>query len=124
MRSALPIVWGLVCAVGACGDDDSSNVDAMLTVDSVAADGASLDGPSSTTTTCGSLSCDRATEVCVSCECGGPTSFACEPIPAGCSADRTCDCLAPTLCAPTAANPYAMCFDLGDNQIDCDRGLD
>ena len=75
-------------------------------------------------TSCGPESCDRANQICVSCECGGPTSFSCEPIPAGCQAERTCSCLAATLCAPTATNPYAMCFDLSDNQIDCDRGLD
>lgn len=113
MRTLIATVGLSLLSVLACGGDDAADIDS-----------APPDAPSSAMTGCGDLSCDRATSVCVSCECGGPTSFTCEPIPEGCESDRTCDCLAATLCAPTEANPIAMCSEQADNAIDCDRGLD
>jgi hypothetical protein len=113
MRSVIAVLWISLASVAGCGADEPGALDA-----------AGADAPPSSATTCGNLSCDRATSVCVACECGGPTSFTCEPIPEGCDSSRTCSCLAPTLCAPTATNPFAMCRDTADNTIDCDRGLD
>ena len=113
MRALFALLGLSLFAVLGCGGDDE-----------VVLDAAGPDAPSSAMTGCGELSCDSATSVCVSCECGGPTSFSCEPIPEGCESDRECDCLADTLCAPTETNPIAICSDQADNVIDCDRGLD
>ena len=70
----------------------------------------------STPTPCGpTLSCDTATEACVAREHGGPGLFyACEPVPAGCEADRSCRCVG-ALCQP----PSTTCTDDGPNAITC-----
>ncbi len=70
-----------------------------------------------TRTPCGlTLSCDTATEVCVAREQGGPGVFySCEPVPTGCESDRTCRCVAATLCQP----PSTTCTDTGLNTITC-----
>jgi hypothetical protein len=61
-----------------------------------------------TETSCIQLGC-RTGEMCVIREPVGPTSIqTCEPIPAGCAADRTCGCTAASLCLP----PFDECADL------------
>jgi hypothetical protein len=42
------------------------------------------------------------------------------PVPAGCEADRTCACIADSLCG----EPTWSCTDIGDNALFCDKGLD
>lgn len=65
----------------------------------------------------GGLSCDSASEICVSRYVGGPGPvYSCEPIPAGCESERTCGCMAPTLCQA----PVEVCQDVGPNAIFCD----
>ena len=72
---------------------------------------------SSTPTPCGpTLTCDTPTEVCVAREQGGPGVFySCEPVPAGCEADRSCRCVGAALCQP----PSSTCMDDGSNAITC-----
>jgi hypothetical protein len=74
-------------------------------------------------TPCGAMSCDQAVEICVACNCGGPTDHRCIPVPAGCEEDRSCGCVGDGICsfAPVAA----ICMDLSeDNTILCETGLD
>ena len=72
---------------------------------------------SSTSTPCGStLSCDTASQVCVAREPVGPAVIhACEPVPAGCEADRSCRCAGASLCQGT----FSTCVDAGPNSITC-----
>ena len=69
-------------------------------------------------TPCGpDLSCDSASEICVSHGPVGPAVlYACEPVPAGCESNRSCECAGATLCQP----PFATCRDGGPNAIFCD----
>ena len=71
----------------------------------------------STPTPCGpTLTCDRATEVCVAREQGGPgVIHSCEPVPTGCESDRSCRCVGASLCQP----PSSTCEDIGPNSITC-----
>ena len=72
-------------------------------------------------TACGfNLECDAASQVCVECNCGGPTSYECKPVPQTCAADRTCECLAADLCPGSTA----QCLAASDNTILCETGLD
>jgi hypothetical protein len=69
-------------------------------------------------TACGpSLSCDAATEICVARQPVGPSvQWSCQPVPAGCEAQRTCACAGSTLCTGT----FGTCVDVpGPNEIDC-----
>jgi hypothetical protein len=68
-------------------------------------------------TPCGpSLTCDGASEICVSRESVGPAIvYECRPVPAGCEFDRTCACAGASLCQP----PFDVCSDAGSNAIDC-----
>ncbi len=75
------------------------------------------------TTPCGTDSCDRDTEVCVACNCGGPTSFQCVALPTGCEDDRSCGCVGDDICA--FASVPASCEDQPeDNTVLCESGLD
>ena len=77
------LVVVLAVFVVACGGDDGVP---------------GVDAP--TTTGCGTgPPCDFATEICVVSTPVGPgETYGCEPLPAGCSGDRTCGCAGPTLC--------------------------
>jgi hypothetical protein len=72
--------------VAACGGDDGSP---------------GVDAPS--TTGCGTgPPCDFATEICVVSTPVGPgEAYDCVAVPAGCTGDRTCDCVGDTLCTGT-----------------------
>ncbi|MFN0246435.1 MAG: hypothetical protein ACKV2T_05980 [Kofleriaceae bacterium] len=69
---------------------------------------------------CGSSSsCNVDTEVCVGNGPIGPSvQHACQPVPSGCENDRTCDCLAASLCPPNTA----ACSNVATNEIFCDNG--
>ncbi len=71
-------------------------------------------------TPCGVRPCDSATEICVERAEGGPSIRDCEPVPAGCEADRTCACVGETLCTVGLAE----CTDVDANVVFCDSGLD
>ncbi len=65
------------------------------------------------------LQCDRATEVCVVVGPIGPAEISsCEPVPAGCEADRTCACMEAVACPQYTV----QCVDRADNTIYCDNG--
>jgi hypothetical protein len=68
-------------------------------------------------TPCGPvLTCDGASEVCVSREPVGPAIvYDCRPVPVGCELDRTCACAGASFCQP----PFDVCNDTGVNAIDC-----
>jgi hypothetical protein len=70
--------------------DASDSVDASRTKDAARTD-------ANPTFPCGGiLICDRETQICKEGEggpAGNPPSFQCDPIPAACSADVTCDCM-------------------------------
>ena len=70
---------------------------------------------SGTPTPCGpELTCDSASQICVRREHGGPGVFyVCEPVPAGCEADRSCRCAGASLCQGLP------CQDEGPNAIAC-----
>ena len=70
---------------------------------------------SGTPTPCGpELTCDSARQICVRREQGGPGVFySCEPVPAGCEADRSCRCAGASLCQALT------CQDEGPNAIAC-----
>jgi hypothetical protein len=70
-------------------------------------------------TSCGpSLACAAATEICVESGPVGPGStFACKPVPAGCTANRTCACVGGTLCT----GAFDTCHDVNTpNTIYCE----
>lgn len=72
----------------------------------------------------GETACDDTTcapsEVCVACNCGGPTTFECQPAPSECTDNRTCGCLEEHLCPDISTS----CVDQSRNQILCDSELD
>ena len=71
------------------------------------------------TTACGpDATCDPATQICVVRGPIGPGySYTCEAIPAGCQADRTCDCTASTYCV----DAFDTCTeDVAGNTITCE----
>jgi|SRR6185295_1701752 len=122
----------LCLALGACGgDDDTAPPPGDGAADGSGNDGSSSDGApadmssadspaadaATGSTPCGDgLECDRQTEVCVR-HAGGPGfSYACEAVPEGCETDRTCACVAATLCS----GAYEECIDQGDNSVSCD----
>ncbi len=67
---------------------------------------------------CGpTLTCDGATEMCVSRQPIGPAVvYECVPVPSGCELDRTCACAGATLCE----SPFDACTDTGTAAIDCE----
>jgi hypothetical protein len=106
------------CAAGPTTADDGTTGG-----DGAAATVACVGGVCSTTFSSGlkacgpnGLGCDAATEICVSKEPVGPAIiYECKPVPAGCDNDRTCACLASTLCAPG----YDSCFDDDADVLQC-----
>lgn len=72
---------------------------------------------------CGDQYCFPLTEVCVACNCGGPTQFTCQPIPPECSNDPDCGCLGEAVCGNVTTHD-AVCYDDGPNAITCETGLD
>lgn len=117
-----------------CGDDstDPPDSDGGSTPDSTVADSITgeavimIDAWSSGTdggTQCETETCDTSTEICVACNCGGPTSFRCLPLPAGCENDRSCACLTDEICSFSRVE--AWCVDQPrDSLILCETGLD
>jgi hypothetical protein len=74
-------------------------------------------------TPCGSGTCDYDSEICVACNCGGPTSYQCVAVPAGCEGDRSCGCVGEDICS--FATVAASCMDQSDdNTVLCESGLD
>jgi hypothetical protein len=70
-------------------------------------------------TACGpSLTCASATEICVESGPVGPSStFACKPVPSGCTANRTCACVGSALCT----GAFNTCHDVNTpNVIYCE----
>lgn len=69
-------------------------------------------------TSCGpELRCNCASEVCVRHEPVGPAVvYACEPIPAGCEAERSCDCAGASLCEA----PFDTCSQRRSNVLSCE----
>jgi hypothetical protein len=110
---------------GAPTVDSASSIDASA-IDASAIDASTIDAGAidagASQTPCGDMVCDRATQLCVDCACGGPDTFTCVPIPTGCESDRTCACVAGTVCPDTP--PTIACFDTADNTVFCDTGLD
>jgi hypothetical protein len=72
---------------------------------------------------CGTETCDTDTQICVACNCGGPTSYRCLPVPAGCENDRSCACLTDDICSFVRVEVW--CVDQErDSTILCETGLD
>lgn len=66
-------------------------------------------------TPCGSeLQCDARSEICVT-TVARPYRYACEPVPAACHGDRSCDCAGEELCQQRGD----VCVDAGENVIQC-----
>lgn len=67
---------------------------------------------------CGpALTCDGATEICVSRQPVGPAVvYECVAAPSGCELERTCACAGATLCQA----PFDTCTDVGAAAIDCE----
>lgn len=114
------LVWiarlGLVLCVAlyvGCGGDDGGgggvadaagdpNADARTAVDCPPTD---------------DLQCEFTTSVCVIETPVGPAMrSSCQPVPTGCEADRSCDCVGATLCQA----PFDLCQDGADNQVTCE----
>jgi hypothetical protein len=96
------------------GSTDSGGVGAS--VDCVA--GTCQTAFSGAVTPCGpsALACKTAAEVCVAREPVGPAIvYACKAVPAACKGDRSCTCMATSLCQA----PFSECSDVGTNAIDC-----
>jgi hypothetical protein len=107
--AALVLVGGSGCA----SDDDED--------DGAADDGGSDDGPGDDgegSTSCGDppeTTCDRASEICVRRVLGAGVTYACEPLPDGCDAERTC-----ADCAEACEEPADTCADTEeDNLLAC-----
>ncbi|HTM21595.1 MAG TPA: hypothetical protein VL172_13835 [Kofleriaceae bacterium] len=71
-----------------------------------------------TATACGPTEfCDPDLEVCVIRGPVGPGySYTCEPVPAGCELDRSCDCVAATYCV----DAFDTCSETPPNTIFCE----
>jgi len=111
MRRSAIRLFVLVVFISACGDDDGASADANPN----APDALSVETLCPPTD---DLRCESATQVCVVAGPFGPTNTSsCEAIPRGCEADRSCACLAATLC-----NPTDTCTDTAGNTIYCDNG--
>ena len=82
-------------------------------------DGGSDDGGGGTP--CGNASCDTSSEICVACNCGGPTTFSCEPVPSQCANDRGCGCVAQSVCT---GDRSGTCSNSSDNAVLCETGRD
>jgi len=86
-------------ADAASSDAAAGAADAGLT-DGSSSDGIATDAPSATR--CApteGLYCDSATQICVVKGPVGPANTSsCQPVPSGCEGDRTCGCVAATLC--------------------------
>jgi len=106
------------CAGRATSADDGSVDSGGLTASVDCVDGACRTSFAGAVTACGpnAIACDTATEVCVAREPVGPAIvYECKPVPAACSADRTCGCLTSSLCT----GGFDQCSDVGPNAIDC-----
>jgi len=134
-RSAfiLPALCALSLSCGSITSPDDDDDD-VVTVDAAAgasdASASATDGapavPDATPvpdapplrTPCGKMSCNRATQICVIRSGIGPAlQPRCEPVPDGCAADRSCDCVGTVLCTDLTNE----CHDKdADNTILCD----
>jgi hypothetical protein len=66
---------------------------------------------------CGPNWCDPATEICVGRAGGVAILWSCQPVPAGCAADRSCGCVASSLCI----DAFDLCIDgPGDDTVRCE----
>jgi hypothetical protein len=110
---------GVVCTAGQlCCQVDCDGAMGCTTTDG--ADCPLLGCPPLPNTPCGTETCERATEICIEGNFGGPTRISCEAVPEGCETDRTCTCVAAMYCN----TGLAMCTNTSDNHIFCDTGLD
>lgn len=67
--------------------------------------------PDALAITCGAVTCDAATEICVVRTPVGPSqSYTCEPVPPDCAGDHSCACVHKTLCTGS----YSTCTDPSD----------
>lgn len=126
----LGLVLGLVAAIG-CGGADGGTADASMNGDAASQDGsaddARHDARSSSDAGDGNLdACDTCGvgTICVACNCGGATTYACEPVPEGCEAqaDRNCSC--PGVAAFCTGDRQGVCQNIGGNAILCETGMD
>jgi len=109
-RAIATLFFALAFILGACGGDDGPAIDAASGSDG--ASGMTLCPPTD------DLNCTASTEVCVVTGPFGPTNMSsCEAVPAGCEKDRTCSCVAASLC-----NATDTCSEPADNTIFCDNG--
>jgi hypothetical protein len=104
-----------VALLGCAGDDGRGRSSPLA---STTADAAPQHG----TVACGDDSCDVATELCMECNCGGPTRFTCVPVPDGCELDRSCACVSDELCPATESG--GGCDDVAADVIFCETGLE
>lgn len=112
--ASLPLLLVMLVACPGDDEDTSSTTDSMATTTSTEPTtgpatetngtdtGSSTQGAEGETTT-GSgpevcETCDPTTEICFASIFDGPTEYSCRPIPDGCTADVTCDCITPIEC--------------------------
>jgi hypothetical protein len=100
------------CDAGPTLADDGTTDDARTTLDSSASVDCVAGLCQTTIGPCGSR-CDPETEICVTQETMGAHSE-CKPLPPACSADRTCECVADSVCIPGLA-----CNEQGKNHVVC-----
>ncbi len=108
------------CATEPTRADDGTTRDNVLDEDAIAecVDNVCRTTFPQTPQPCGpSLRCDPADEVCVATSPVGPSiQYACQPVPAGCELDRSCGCVASTLCVA----PFDTCTDVVRNEVSCE----
>jgi hypothetical protein len=109
------VILSMIAMVTACSQSRTTTPDALAAVDARPVDSAmSADAPTPdalASIACGTAKCDVATQICVVRTPVGPSeTYTCEPIPAGCAADRSCACVSTTVCA----GAYSKCTDPGD----------
>lgn len=112
---------GMCAAPPAFADDGSmsnGNVDIVPIVDCVAGECQTSFGVPTGTISCGpqGAQCDARTEICVEqVIVGVDGTYACEPAPASCPTNRSCDCVAATLCT----GAYNECWNGGFDNVSC-----
>jgi hypothetical protein len=110
---AIRLLLLLVAVALACGDDDGGG-------DSGDGDGPTPDALAATTPCppTADLECDSATEICVVQTPIGPAeTSSCQPVPAGCDAERDCECAGAEICTGS----FDTCSeDRGANTIVCE----